>query len=369
VGFDARDVVVTVDFAVADNPRSCHVSFLSAMRTCEFLIASRPSELAKAQSQMPEDFRIRMHVPTQIRRRQMKRSSSPIGFCSDTFELSIPPRRPRVGHIEFLNCFPLLWGLARTGSLLDMELVKDTPNHLSDALVSGALDISPISLIEFFENSEDLVVLPNMAIGSDGPVMSCIIISRLPLRQLDKLPVALTSTSRTSVRLAELLLSDLVGVQPEYFLSSADLATMMTEAPAAVLIGDAALQAAQYEAPRLSWEVHDLGQMWRDWTGLPFVFAVFAAHRKFAESEPDLVSRVHTALLHARDLSLTNIDQVCEQAANWNVFDAATLKQYYTLALDFTLTDRHLSGIAEFSEKITSRRSRFPSEGQFTQRG
>jgi chorismate dehydratase len=259
--------------------------------------------------------------------------------------------------------------LAKTGSLLDMELIKDTPNHLSDALVSGALDIGPVSLVEMLENSEHLVVLPDIAIGSDGPVMSCIIISRLPLSQLDGLPVALASTSRTSVRLAELLLSDLVGVQPEYFLCSADLATMMTKAPAAVLIGDAALRAAQYEAPRLNWEVHDLGQMWRDWTGLPFVFAVFAAHRKFAELEPEVVSRVHAALLQARDLSLASVDQVCEQAANWDVFDAATLKQYYTVALDFTLSDRHLAGIAEFSKRITSRRSGFPPQGQSTHHG
>jgi chorismate dehydratase len=310
---------------------------------------------------MPEDFSMDMHISTQLRRGQVERSSSPIGLCSDTVAPPRQPRRPRVGHIEFLNCFPLLWGLARTGSLRDMELIKDTPNHLSDALVSGTLDISPVSLVELLENSEDLVVLPDIAIGSDGPVMSCIIISRLPLSQLDGLPVALASTSRTSVRLAELLLSDVVGVQPEYFLCPADLAAMMTEAPAAVLIGDAALRAARYEAPRLNWEVHDLGQMWRDWTGLPFVFAVFAAHRKFAEYEPDVVSRVHAALLQARDLSLANVDQVCEQAVNEGVFDAATLKQYYTVALDFTLSDRHLAGIAEFSKRITNRRSGFPS--------
>jgi chorismate dehydratase len=282
----------------------------------------------------------------------MKPSSSPIGRCSDTVALTIPPRRPRVGHIQFLNCFPLLWGLARTGSLLGMELIKDTPNHLSDALLRGALDISPVSLVEFLENSEHLVALPDIAIGSDGPVMSCLIVSRLPLGQLDGRPVALDSTSRTSVRLAELLLSDVVGVQPQYFLCPADLATMMTHAPAAVLIGDAALRAAQCEAPWLNWEVHDLGQMWRDWTGLPFVFAVFAAHRKFAEREPDVVSSVHAALLQARDLSLAHVDEVCEQAANWKVFNAATLKQYYTGALDFTLSDRHLTAIAEFSKRI-----------------
>jgi chorismate dehydratase len=269
------------------------------------------------------------------------------------------PRRPRVGHIKFLNCFPLLSGLARTGSLLDLELIKDTPDNLSDALAKGELDIGPVSLIELLKNVEDLMVLPDIAVGSDGPVMSCLIISRLPLSQLDKLPVALGSTSRTSVRLAELLLSDLIGVQPEYFFCPPDLAAMMEDAPAAVVIGDTALRAALYEAPRLGLEVHDLGQMWHDWTGLPFVFAVFAARREFAEREPEVVRQVHADLLAARDFSLANVDQVCEQAARWETFDAATLKRYYTDALDFTLGDRQFAGIAEFTRRVSGSRSGF----------
>jgi chorismate dehydratase len=65
--------------------------------------------------------------------------------------------------------------------------------------------------------------------------------------------------------------------------------------------------------------------MWRNWTGLPFVFAVFAAHRQFAQREPDVVRRVHATLLHARDLSLANVDHVYQQAPNGDVFDVATL--------------------------------------------
>jgi chorismate dehydratase len=269
------------------------------------------------------------------------------------------PRRPRVGHIKFLNCFPLLSGLARTGSLLDIELIKDTPDNLSDALTKGELDIGPVSLIELLRNAEDLVVLPDIAVGSDGPVMSCLLVSRLPLSQLDKLPVALGSTSRTSVKLAELLLSDLVGVQPEYFFCPPDLAAMMKEAPAAVVIGDTALRAALYEAPQLGLNVHDLGQMWRDWTGLPFVFAVFAARREFAEREPKMLRRVHAYLLEAIDFSLVHVDQVCEQAARWEEFDAATLKRYYTTALDFTLGERQLAGIAEFARRVAGPHSGF----------
>jgi len=286
------------------------------------------------------------------------------GLSSGAVALATLPRRPRVGHIDFLNCFPLLWGMARTGSLLDLELTKDTPDNLNDALTNGKLDIGPVSLIELLKNADDLVVLPDIGIGSDGPVMSCLIISRLPLSRLDKLPVALGSTSRTSVRLAELLLSDLVGVQPEYFFCPPDLAAMMEQAPAAVVIGDTALRAALYEAPRLGLEVHDLGQMWHEWTGLPFVFAVFAARREFAEREPEVVRQVHADLLRARDFSLAKVDQVCEQAARWEVFDAATLKHYYTAALDFTLGDRQLAGIAEFTKRVAGPCSGFSPQVQ-----
>jgi chorismate dehydratase len=319
------------------------------------LLAGDMSEPSKAQSQMPEQFDISAH----LRHRQIQHGGGLTGLSSSAVVPLTLTRRPRVGHIDFLNCFPLLWGLARTGGLLDLDLIKGTPDKLSDALVNGELDIGPISLVELLNNAEDLMVLPDIAIGSDGPVMSCLITSRLPLSQLDKLPVALGSTSRTSVRLAELLLSDLVGVQPKYFFCRPDLAVMMEEAAAAVVIGDTALRTAQYEAPRLNLEVHDLGQMWHDWTGLPFVFALFAVRREFAERKPEVVRWVHTCLLQARDFSLAKVDQVCEQAARWETFDVATLKHYYTAALDFTLDSRQFAGIAEFARRAASRRSGF----------
>ena len=200
--------------------------------------------------------------------------------------------RPRVGHIQFLNCVPIYWGLARTGSLLDLDLSKDTPERLSDALVAGDLDISPITCVEYLRNADQLVVMPDIAVGSDGPVLSCVIVSQVPLDQLDGRKVALGSTSRTSVRLAQLLLAEQYGVQPDYYSCPPDLALMMQEADAAVLIGDAALRATMFDGPRLGLEVHDLGAMWKDWTGLPFVFAVWAARRDFLEREPELVREV-----------------------------------------------------------------------------
>ncbi len=274
----------------------------------------------------------------------------------DNFAPSAPqdtPRalRPRVGHIQFLNCLPLYWGLARTGSLLDLELTKDTPEKLSEQLVRGELDIAPVTLVEFLKNAGDLVALPDIAVGCDGPVMSCVIVSQGPLEGLDGARVALGSTSRTSVRLAQLLLDERYGVTPEYFTCPPDLGLMMQEAGAAVLIGDAALRASLHEAPRLGLEVHDLGQMWKDWTGLPFVFAVWAVRRDFLERAPGMVASVHDAFLASRDLSLVEVEKVAEQAARWEAFDADLLRRYFT-TLDFSLGPEQLAGAAEFARRV-----------------
>jgi chorismate dehydratase len=258
--------------------------------------------------------------------------------------------RPRVGHIQFLNCLPLYWGLARTGTLLDLELTKDTPEKLSEQLVRGDLDIGPITLVEYLRNAAGLVALPDIAVGCDGPVMSCVIVSTRPVEELDGARVALGSTSRTSVRLARLLLAERFGVTPHYFTCPPDLSEMMREADAAVLIGDPALRASLHDAPRLGLRVFDLGELWKEWTGLPFVFALWAVRREYLAEHPETVRQAHRAFLDSRDLSLTEVGKVAEQAARWESFDAALLERYFT-TLDFRLGARQLTGIAEFARR------------------
>ena len=256
-----------------------------------------------------------------------------------------------MGHIQFLNCLPLYWGLARTGTLLDFELTKDTPEKLSERLVQGDLDIGPVTLVEFLRHADDLVAFPDIAVGCDGPVMSCVIVSQKPLEQLDGSRVALGSTSRTSVRLAQLLLAESVGVTPEYYTCPPDLALMMQEADAAVLIGDAALRANLHDGPRLGLDVHDLGALWKEWTGLPFVFAVWAARREYVEREPVVVRQVHEAFLESRDLSLQEVGKVAEQAARWEEFDEAVLERYFR-TLDFRFAGPQLAAVAEFARRV-----------------
>ena len=268
--------------------------------------------------------------------------------------------RPRVGHIQFLNCLPLYWGLARTGTLLDLELTKDTPEKLSERLVRGDLDIGPITLVEYLRHADELVALPDIAVGCDGPVMSCVIVSQRPLAELDRARVALGSTSRTSVRLAQLLLAESYGVTPDYYTCPPDLGLMMQEAEAAVLIGDAALRASLHDAPRLGLQVHDLGLMWKEWTGLPFVFAVWAVRKDFLAREPETVHDVHRAFLASRDLSLEEVTKVAEQAARWEAFDAELLERYFR-TLDFRFGPEQLAGVREFARR-TGPTTGFPAD-------
>lgn len=261
-------------------------------------------------------------------------------------------RRPRVGHIQFLNCLPIYWGLMRSGALIDVDLRKDTPDRLNTALVAGELDVGPISLVEYLRHADELLLLPGLAVGSDGPVLSVNVVATRPLAELTGARVALGSTSRTGVLLARMLLQERYGVRPEYFRCPPDLTGMLLEADAAVLIGDVALRAL-YTAPRRGLTVTDLGQAWREWTGLPMVFAVWAVRRDFAAAHPGRVKEVHEAFLRSRDLCLAELDEVAGAAARWEPFDAATLAAYFR-ALDFSLGERQIAGLLEFARRAVA---------------
>jgi chorismate dehydratase len=257
-----------------------------------------------------------------------------------------------VGHIQFLNCLPIYWGLMRSGALLGVDLCKDTPDRLNTALVSGALDIGPISLVEYLRHADELLLLPDLAVGSDGPVLSVNLVSTVDPAELSGRRVALGSTSRTGVLLAQMLLAQRFGVQPEYFACPPDLTQMLLEADAAVLIGDVALRAL-YEAPARGLVVTDLGQAWREWTGLPMVFAVWAARRDFAVEQPGLVKEVHEAFLTSREVCLDELDTVAAVAARWEPFDAVTLATYFR-TLDFSLGPRQVEGLRAFAARAAA---------------
>jgi chorismate dehydratase len=259
-------------------------------------------------------------------------------------------RRPRVGHIAFLNCLPIYWGLARTGALLDVDLHRAPPDELSRRLVAGDLDIGPITLVEYLRHADDLLLIPDPAVAADGPVLSVNLVTKAPLDDLPAAPrVSLASTSRTGVLLGRMLLEDRYGREPEYTVTPPDLDAALHGADAAVLIGDEALRVHHDPAGH---HVLDLAAEWKDWTGLPMVFAVWAARRDYAEAHPGLVKDVHLAFRDSVQRSREEIGEVVASAARWEPFPPAALAEYFE-RLQFGLSERHLAGLREFASRAS----------------
>ncbi|MGA4538713.1 menaquinone biosynthetic enzyme MqnA/MqnD family protein [Uniformispora flossi] len=258
--------------------------------------------------------------------------------------------RARLGHTGSLDCVPLFWGLARTTALLDVDLVADTPTALARRLLAGDLDIAAVPAVTYLRHSDDLLALPGIASGSDGPMMSSVLVGTADPGELHGATVALTPAGPTSRRLARLLLEERYGVSSTYVPGSADPAAVLRGADAAVLFGDAGLDAA-VSAPHTGTRVHDLAGLWREWTGLPFVFAVWAVRRDFARQRPDAVAAAHRGLLAARDLARAETAELAARTARWEPFDAPTLARYFGRALDYSFGPRQIAGLTEFARR------------------
>ena len=260
-------------------------------------------------------------------------------------------QKPRLGHIQFLNCLPLYYGLVKNDVLLDVDLVKADPADLAVTLVSGDLDIAPIPAIEYARHADELMLLPDIAISSDGEVQSILLLSKAPADELDGGIVALTNASRTSQVLARILLAKRWGVSPAYVQMPSDLGSMLREADAALLIGDDALRAYWQTPAHLC--SYDLGTEWTAWTDLPMVYAVWAVRREFAHNDPAGVARVAEALGGSLDYCRLHLDDISDYAARWEPFPAEHFRSYFD-ALQFRFGPRYRAGLTRYLEEAHS---------------
>ncbi|HEY5505930.1 MAG TPA: menaquinone biosynthesis protein [Coriobacteriia bacterium] len=259
--------------------------------------------------------------------------------------------RPRLGHIQFINCLPLYYGMVKQDVLLDVDLVKANPADLARDIVAGSLDIAPVPVIEYARHASDLVLLPDIAISSDGEVQSILLISKVPADQLAGHVVALANTSRTSQVLARILIEKRWGAVAKYVEMPPDLPAMLREADAALLIGDEALRA--YWQPHEGMYAYDLGTEWKAWTGLPFVFAVWAVRRDFAEASPGAVRDVADALARSLTYCRAHLDDIAEYAARWEEFPAPRFRSYFD-ALQFCFEPRYREGLKRYLVEAAS---------------
>jgi len=228
----------------------------------------------------------------------------------------------RLGRISYVNMAPVFYRLDA-----DVEEVAGVPTDLNRRLLRGECDLAPISSIEWARNADRLRILPRLCVSSQGAVDSIQLVSRAPLEHVRT--VAVTPESATSVVLTKVLL-------PE-----ASQVPLGEEADAKLLIGDAALQSAfQDPTPH-----YDLGRLWLERTGLPMVFAVWAA----PEPLPDGLSELEAALVESVRTARAEPEQLACEASERYGYPPGFLARYFE-KLHYSFGPRERAGLMTFLE-------------------
>jgi chorismate dehydratase len=239
----------------------------------------------------------------------------------------------RIGAVSYLNSKPLIEGLRDLAP--HAELLLDYPSRLADELAAGRLDVALVPSIEAF-GDPDYEVVSDACVASRGPVLSVKLYFRKPPGDVRTL--ALDEGSRTSAALARIMLEERFGVSPATRPLPLGDSTADTDADAVLLIGDRAIS-----PPRERFEaVWDLGQEWFDWTGLPFVFAMWVT-RAGVELGP-----IESVLSAARDRGVDQLAQIALRESAALGISQAAAQDYLARNLHFRLGSAERSGLRLF---------------------
>jgi chorismate dehydratase len=277
----------------------------------------------------------------------------------------------KIGLIDYLNTMPFHYDLAERLADADVAFERGVPSQMNHALLTGEIDLAPISAIEAARHAADYVVLPGLSIASLGAVRTVLLFSwAADIRDLDGQSIALTDHSATSVALLKVLCQERYHINPTFTVTKQHLPSMLAEHQGALVIGDDALVEGTLHRPLrwlypttdeslspqssvLSPYVFDLGDEWLKMTGLPFAFAVWAARKErapllaeagvfdalYASTEAGLTETARDQLANAYAARLGLPGGVCcrylrDLRYHLTVDDLAGLKAFLEMALD-----------------------------------
>ena len=260
----------------------------------------------------------------------------------------------KIGRIPYINCYPVYGAIDRGVVQIEGNLVDGVPTDLNARMSRGELDISVVSAVEYARDSQRYLLLPDLAISCDGPVRSVMLFSTRPAGELTGRDLIVSRSSMTSVELLQLLFENVWHARPRFVPGDAEIRDVVEAgdegADARLVIGDAALVLGSTQRERYPY-VYDLGQMWKEWTGQPFVFAVWVAQRATNVKSALLA---HAGLIASRDWGLAHLAELAGQAQQATGV-AREICDEYLSGLDYGLSYPHLAGLTEFYRRLLDR--------------
>jgi chorismate dehydratase len=242
-------------------------------------------------------------------------------------------RKIKVSAVSYLNTKPLLYGIERHEVLNQMELTLEYPALIAQHLRDDTTDVGlvPVAAMPAIPNAR---IISDYGIGADNEVASVCIFSKVPMENIER--IYLDYQSRTSVRLAQVLLKHYWKKEVELLSAPENYIDLIDGTTAGVIIGDRALQQLEHFN-----FIYDLAANWKTFTGLPFIFAAWVANKDLPQ---DFIKQFN----EANASGLEHIDQVVED----NPFPDYDLQVYYRKNISYVLDEEKKKGLALFLEYL-----------------
>lgn len=252
--------------------------------------------------------------------------------------------RHRVAAISFLNTAPLLWGLDTEPAL---QLAYTAPSGCAEQMQRGEAEIGIIPVIEM-ARIPGLAAIPGIAVAARAEVRSILLITRRALPEIRRL--ALDRSSRTSAVLAQILLRRRYGAELEVAERAPNWRTMLEDFDAALLIGDPALRLSiTGEAEQAGYRTHDLAAEWHAWTGLPFVFALWAVRQQAVQA--DRRAGLTERFQRAKQEGLANVETLVRRWSHRLDLPAEEVRRYLAHDVEYDLGPEQWAGLGHFYQQ------------------
>lgn len=257
-----------------------------------------------------------------------------------------------MGKISYINASPVFYGLDHGLLPQWLKMVPDVPSALNRQIMTGRVEISPISAAFYAQNTKDLLILPDLSISCSGRVLSVLLASQYPIEALDGKKIVFTRESASGASFMKMIFSK-KKIKPVFEIGPVnDCDALLEHADAALVIGDNALVLPWKEKFEYCF---DLGQLWYEMTQLPFVFAVWAVRRSFAEKAPQIVNDIHQLLLESRAQGEKHLEQVIQNGMKRTGLGESIIREYFNL-LHCNLDENKISGMKLFFDSLLNQK-------------
>lgn len=250
----------------------------------------------------------------------------------------------KIGKISYANVWPIFYMLERDADCSSYEFIEGVPATLNRMLREGSIDVSWSSSIEYLKNPSLYDIIENHSIDSNGPVGSVLLFSKKPIEKLAGETILMTSQSETSIALLQIICKKFCGLSCAYMQTSEPFEQAIKSQAAYLLIGDDALLQA-LRRPEL--HIYDLGQLWKEYTNLPFTYALWLVRKKSRQDRAHLILKFKQDIDRAKERALANLRDIAEISPFSDFLTVDELVSYWK-GISYDFSDAHREGFELF---------------------